>query len=137
MPQPHSSPTPTLHSILNGENRVISPLALLGLPLHHYIMSYKENMGSLALQPCQLSLCITTFCLTRNVQGHQPFSLASSPSPSLHSVLQGEYMVISPLALLALPLHHFILSCKGSIGSLALQPHQLSLSSLNSVLKGA
>ena len=140
--------SPSLHSVLQGECRVISPIALLALPLHHYMLSCKESMRSLALQPWQLSISKTEFCLTGRVSRHQLFSLTSSPSPSLHSVLQGECRVISPLASLALPLHHYILSCKESmrslvlplplqngilsyresIASLALQPYQLSLS---------
>ena len=34
-------------------------------------------------------------------------SLISTPSPSLLSIFEGVYMVISPLALLALPLQPF------------------------------
>ena len=49
---------------------------------------------------------------TRVVFVHSQTDLASSLSPKLHSVLQGEYRVINSLALLALPLHHYILSYK-------------------------
>ena len=48
--------------------------------------------------------------------------LALLALPLHHYILsyEGEYMVISPLALLALPLHHYTLPCKECIWSLAL-----------------